>query len=88
MIENIENCKNCMKKLPQKIDLHQCNNLLEMLFGWRDITQNKLLKYGGGKFSLCISKQSDCEHKLAVISTHERGHYERTDTYLTRSLWT
>ena len=51
MIENIENCKNRMIKLPQKIDLHQCKNLLEIFFGWRDITQNKLLKYGGGKFS-------------------------------------
>ena len=55
MIENIENCKNCMIKLPQKIDLHQCNNLLEMLFGWRDITQNKLLKYGGGKFNYMLA---------------------------------
>ena len=51
MIENIENCKNCMIKMPQKIDLHQCKDLLEIFFGWRDITQNKLLKYGGGKFS-------------------------------------
>ena len=40
-----------MIELPQKIDLHQCKNLLEIFFGWRDITQNKLLKYGGGKFS-------------------------------------
>ena len=52
MIENFENCKNCMKKLPQKIDFHQCSNLLEILFGWRDITQKELLKYGGGKFSV------------------------------------
>ena len=36
--------------MPKKIDLHQCKNLLEIVFGWRDITQNKLLKYGGGKF--------------------------------------
>ena len=51
MIENIENCKNCMIKMPKKIDLHQCKDLLEIFFGWRDITQNKLLKYGGGKFN-------------------------------------
>ena len=50
MIENIENCKNCNIKLSKKIDLHQCKDLLEIFFGWRYITQNKLLKYGGGKF--------------------------------------
>ena len=60
MIENFENCKNCMKKLPQKIDFHKCSNLLEILFGWRDITQKELLKYGGGKFSSCAKPKAVC----------------------------
>ena len=51
MIENMENCKKCMIKMPKKIDLHPCKNLFKIRFGWRDIVQNKLLKYGGGKFS-------------------------------------
>ena len=62
MIENFENCKNCMKKLPQKIDFHQCSNLLEILFGWRDITQKELLKYGGGKFKMFFWPSGNLGH--------------------------
>ena len=63
-------------KVAIKIDLHPGKNLFEIRFGWRDIVQNNILKYGGGNFKIkCLAeKELLTTTNFQTIKNNERDY--------------